>query len=115
MRISHPCVALGLARRSGASGVRALDQPCGKPTADEDRLLARRTLRRRLDAIFLLDRKVKHEACPIAQHSAQADADAGPALRDVLTIEVRRPRGGPPEGCDGATAVGGAGVCPARF
>ena len=84
-----------VAHASGANRVWSLEQPFGKPDSDslahaeeEGRLLANHTLRERLEAIFLLDRHVKHEACPIWQ----ADDAAGPAIRDVLTIEVRRPR-----------------------
>lgn len=88
---------------SGGSRVWSLEQPSGKPTTESvrsDRLLASHTLREPFDALFLLDREVKHEALPVLQ----ADEAAGPATRDVLTIEVRRPprseevRGGTCEG-----------------
>ena len=75
---------------TGANRVWALEQPCGKPTAADlasVRLLASPTLLEPLDTLFVLDRRVKHEACPIAP----ADDVAGVAVRDVLTFEVRRP------------------------
>lgn len=80
-----------VAPTSGGNRVWSLEQPCGKPTADDvssERLLASHTLLRRFDAIFMLDRRVKHEALPVVQ----ADEQAGAAIRDVMTIEVRRPR-----------------------
>jgi hypothetical protein len=84
-----------VAHGSGANRVWSLAQPAGKPTVAElehaeaeGRLLLTHTLLEPFDALFMLDREVKHEACPIAQ----ADATAGPAIRDVLTVEVRRPR-----------------------
>ena len=80
-----------LAADSGGSRVWSLDQPCGKPAAADaeptvGRLLGSHVLRHPFDALFLLDREVKHEALPIMQ----LDESAGPAIRDVLTFEVRR-------------------------
>lgn len=84
-----------VAEGSGGNRIWSLDQPCGKPDEDslqiarrDGRLLLSHTLYERFDALFVLDREVKHEARQIFQ----ADETAGPAIRDVLTIEVRRPR-----------------------
>ena len=82
-----------VARDSGASRVWSLDQPCGKPRADDaalpGRLLASTVLTERFDTLLVADRAVKHEVRPITT----ARAEAGEAERDVLTFEVRRPRG----------------------
>ena len=83
---------------SGGNRIWSLEQACGKPTADDlasvhcakgnpsGRLLWSGVLRERFDAVFLLDRRVKHEALPIRV----ADEQRGDAVRDVLTFEVRR-------------------------
>ena len=79
---------------SGVNRVWALEQPAGKPTEQDlgsDRLLASTTLVEQLDTLFVLDRKVKHEACPIAPEQEAA----GAAVRDVLTFEIRRPPASP--------------------
>ena len=81
-----------VAEESGGNRVWSLEQSCGKPRSGDlasRRLIASHVLRERFDALLVLDREVKHEACPVAV----ADDAAGPAIRDVLTIEVRRPRG----------------------
>lgn len=80
-----------VASESGGNRVWSLDQPFGKPAAADTeptagRLLGSRVLRQPFDALFVLDREVKHEALPILQ----ADEADGPAVRDVLTFEVRR-------------------------
>ena len=96
-----------VAHSSGGNRVWSLQQPCGKPSetslagaVEEGRLLLSHTLYKRYDAIMMLDRKVKHEARQIEQ----ADATLGAAIRDVLTIEVRRPRGVAQEGGNRAEA-----------
>ena len=79
-----------VAEESGGNRVWDLEQSCGKPTDDDlasPRLLRSHTLHRRFDALVVLDREVKHEACPLVA------ASEGAAVRDVLTIEVRKPRG----------------------
>ena len=78
-----------VAEDAGANRVWSVAQPCGKPSAEDvasGRMLAETTLRDRLDTLLVLDRHVKHEACEIAP------AQPGPAVRDVWTLEVRRPR-----------------------
>jgi hypothetical protein len=73
---------------SGQNRVWSIEQPAGKPS-DADltsaRLLSTGTLMSPFDALIVLDREVKHEACPIIQ-----DVPRLPAVRDVLTFEVRR-------------------------
>ena len=87
-----------VAEGSGGNRVWNLEQRCGKPTDDDlasPRLVRSHILRRRFDALVVLDREVKHEACPIFV-AAAGDLEgpgAETAVRDVLTIEVRRPRG----------------------
>lgn len=81
---------------TGGNRVWSLQQACGKPSQADlasDRLLSSPMLLDRFDALFLLDRKVKHEACPIgvAPSDVAPRADSS-AVRDVLTFEVRRPR-----------------------
>lgn len=76
-----------VAGESGGNRVWSLEQHCGKPTdADlsSSRLLTSCTLRDRFDALVVLDRDVKHEAFPVVARDS-----ADPAIRDVLTIEVR--------------------------
>ena len=66
-----------------------MNQECGKPTNDDiisTKLLGAKVLEHRFDAVFLLDRMVKHEALPIEM----ADLDGVTAVRDVLTFEVRK-------------------------
>ena len=78
-----------VAEDAGANRVWSLAQPCGKPSAEDvasGRMLAETTLRHRLDTLLVLDRHVKHEACEISP------AQPGPAVRDVWTLDVRRPR-----------------------
>jgi hypothetical protein len=80
--------------RGGLNRVWTLDQPCGKPSAADlarrgDRLLAEVTLTQPLDALVMLDRLVKHEATSIAPVDPTR-----PAVRDVLTFEVRGRRKG---------------------
>ena len=93
---------------SGGNRVWKLEQHCGKPMASDlksKRLLRSHTLRKTFDALVVLDREVKHEACPVVARDASA-----PAFRDVLTVEVRRPRmaprGGGSRGRPGAAPQG---------
>ncbi|KAK3255807.1 hypothetical protein CYMTET_35029, partial [Cymbomonas tetramitiformis] len=90
-----------VASSTGGNRIWQLLQPCGKPSADAidagtaGNLLESRVLCDRFDAVLVLDREVKHEACPIVPDSPISDAangSLGTALRDVLTFEVRRPR-----------------------
>jgi hypothetical protein len=86
-----------VAAESGGNRIWALAQPCGKVLADESEqddgealhphLLGSEVMCERFDALFILDRQVKHEALPIRC----ADESAGRTFRDVLTLEVRRP------------------------
>jgi hypothetical protein len=74
---------------TGGSRIWSLNQECGKPTNDDiisTKLLGAKVLEHRFDAVFLLDRMVKHEALPIEM----ADLDGVTAVRDVLTFEVRK-------------------------
>lgn len=78
-----------VAAGSAGNRVWSLEQPAGKPRpgdASGRTLLGALTLADRFDTLLVLDREVKHEALPIAP----ADPTA-PAVRDVLTFEVRRP------------------------
>ncbi|KAK3241033.1 hypothetical protein CYMTET_49170 [Cymbomonas tetramitiformis] len=90
-----------VASSTGGNRIWQLSQPCGKPSADAIKagtagnLLESRILCDRFDAVLVLDREVKHEACPIVPDSLTSDAangSPGAAVRDVLTFEVRRPR-----------------------
>ena len=81
-------------RRNVASGggnrVWTLDQGFGKPDATDaatPRLLTSLTLLEPLDTLFILDRKVKHEALAFVAGDGAAGGVAG---RDVLSIECRR-------------------------
>ena len=47
-------------------------------------------LTEQFDALFVLDRKVKHEALPIELERRENEEDV--AVRDVLTFEVRLPK-----------------------
>lgn len=117
---------VNVAPGTGGNRVWTLEQPCGKPTPEDlasPRLLAEGTLEVRFDTLFVLDRKVKHEALPFhpatttitpsyapALKSAHAGDTTDPkaagacgvvasevaavAWRDVLTFEVRRPSRG---------------------
>lgn len=95
---------------SGGNRVWSLEQPCGKAVPEEpeelnkvdavensrksqakqrdEQLLWEGMLERPLDAVFLLDREVKHEALPI--EVLDIAVNGGVARRDVLTFEVRR-------------------------
>ncbi|KAL1519727.1 hypothetical protein AB1Y20_023236 [Prymnesium parvum] len=87
MMMSRRNVAPG----TGSNRVWSLEQPCGKPSEDDllsGRLLASSTLVDQFDTLLLMDRYVKHEACAIVPE----DGEAGAAVRDVLTFEVRRPQ-----------------------
>ena len=91
----------GLSDASGGNRVWSLQQPSGKPTAEDiasGRLLWSGTLRRPFDALFVLDREAKHEALPIEPRPRGARARMleewahgvpDLAVRDVLTFEVR--------------------------
>eukprot|EP00943_MAST-04B_sp_MAST-4B-sp1_P006003 g6003.t1 len=74
---------------SGGNRVWKLDQIAGKPTLDDintsEKLLTQVILREQFDALFVMDRKAKHEALPI-----EIDDNNDVAIRDVLTFEVRR-------------------------
>lgn len=91
-----------VASDSGENRVWTLEQPYGKPSAADiapaaaalvggthaKTLLKTVTLMERFDTLLILDREVKHEACAIQP----ADQEGGrPAVRDVITFEVRRP------------------------
>ena len=77
-----------VAAGTGGNRVWALEQPAGKPRdadlANASRLLASTVLTERFDTLLVMDRLVKHEACPIAP----ADGTRA-AVRDVWTFEVR--------------------------
>ena len=80
---------VNVAAHTGGNRVWSLEQPAGKPAAADlrnaSRLKKSVMLRDRFDMLLVMDREVKHEACAIEA------ADAGePAVRDVLTFEVRR-------------------------
>ena len=73
--------------QGGTNRIWTLDQPCGKSTPedlDSGRLLMEVTMETPLDCVILLDRRVKHEVTCIVPITAT------PAIRDVLTFEVRR-------------------------
>ena len=75
--------------RGGLNRVWSLDQPCGKPSVADltsNRLLAEVTLEMPFDTLLVRDREVKHEATAIAPADVRR-----PAVRDVLTFEVRPP------------------------
>ena len=76
-------------RTTGSNRIWSLEQKAGTPTEqdinDATKLLKTNTLLDIGDAVFLLDRKVKHEACPI-----EVLQGASEGVRDVLTFEVRR-------------------------
>lgn len=81
-----------LCDESGGNRIWALAQPNGKADPGEEaaghsHLLCSKVLKQQFDCLFLLDRRVKHEALPIRA----ADQARGPAVRDVLTFEIRRP------------------------
>lgn len=72
---------------SGCNRVWSLEQPCGKPSQSDlssERLLFQTVLTDPLDTLLVLDRQVKHEASAIAPANVVL-----PAVRDVLTFEVR--------------------------
>ena len=71
----------------GVNRVWTLDQDYGKPKESDmksERLLLEHTLKDSFDTLLILDRNVKHEASSIFPMSGSA-----PAIRDVLTFEVR--------------------------
>ena len=88
---------------TGSTRVWSLAQPSGKSAAAPtggggggsgsgdssgmSHLIGEGLLSARFDALFLLDREVKHEALPFLALDPNQ-----PATRDVLTFEVRRPR-----------------------
>ena len=75
---------------TGGNRVWSLQQKSGKPTQDDllsNKLLQEIVLRDQFDALFVLDRQVKHEALPI--EIEENDNDGGVAIRDVVTFEVR--------------------------
>ena len=78
---------------SGGNRVWSLNQKNGKPTEEDiasHRLLQEIVLTEQFDALFVLDRKVKHEALPIELERRENEEDV--AVRDVLTFEVRLPK-----------------------
>lgn len=94
---------INVAEKSGSNRIWSLEQPFGKANNDscgnhapvaisgpvntatsEIRCLVETTLQQRFDALFLLDREVKHEALPISPIDAEKTS-----TRDVLTFEIR--------------------------
>ena len=76
---------------SGGNRIWSLEQKCGKPTKKDitssNKILKQVIMREQFEALFVLDRKAKHEALPI---EVDDDDNLGVAIRDVLTFEVRR-------------------------
>lgn len=75
-----------LTEESAGNRIWALEQPSGKPDQSREHLLFEGVLREKFDTLFVLDRRVKHEALPIRPQRSEQ-----PAVRDVLTFEIRRP------------------------
>lgn len=75
--------------QGGLNRVWTLEQPNGMPSAEDlenskGRLIHQVVLENCLDTLLVLDRQVKHQATAIYPHDPNV-----PAVRDVLTFEVR--------------------------